>query len=135
MLVVEGEKCALAGAGALPPYAVIAWPGGSKGIKRVDWSPLLGRDVVLWPDADDAGRQAMLGYEDYSGRLHEGVAQLAWRAGARSLRLVDPDGQPKGWDIADALQLDGWTPRQLAAWAASRVVDLEVEFDPQRRAA
>lgn len=135
VLVVEGEKCRAAGADALPQYAVVTWPGGSKGIKRVNWAPLAGRDVVLWPDADDAGRGAMLGYEDGSGRLHEGVAQLAWRAGARSLRMVDPEGQPRGWDIADALQVDGWTPRQLAVWAGTRVVEVEVQVDPQRRAA
>jgi hypothetical protein len=66
--------------------------------------------------------------------LFDGVAQLAWRAGARSLRIVDPEGQPRGWDIADALQHDGWTPRQLAAWARSRVVEIEIDHDPRRRA-
>lgn len=54
------------------------------------------------------------------------MAQYAWHAGANSLRYVDTTGQPKGWDIADALALDGWTPRQLAAWAALRVRDVEV---------
>ena len=128
VLVVEGEKCRDAGARALPMYAVITWPGGSKGLKYADWSPIAGRDVVLWPDADDGGRKAMLGYEDYTGLHHPGVAQLAWRASARSLRFVDVDGQPKGWDIADALDpdLDGWTAKQLATWAAFRVKDVEV---------
>lgn len=135
VLVVEGEKCRAAGADALRPYAVVTWPGGSKGVRHVDWLPLAGRDIVLWPDADPAGREAMLGREDASGRLFDGVAQLAWRAGARSLRLVDPEGQPRGWDIADALQLDGWTPRQLAAWAGTRVVELDVHLDARRRAA
>jgi hypothetical protein len=135
VLIPEGEKCARAGADALPPYAVISWPGGSKGLRYVDFNPLAGRDVVLWPDADEAGRQAMLGYEDYSGRLHDGIAQLAWRAGCASLRFVDPTGQPKGWDLADALMLDGWSPRQLAAWARDRVCDIEIQADPRRRVA
>lgn len=133
VLVVEGEKCRAAGADALSPYAVVSWPGGSKGIGYSDWSPLSGRDAVLWPDADQAGRDAMLGWMDRGGQLHRGVAQHAHRAGARSLRMVDPDGMPKGWDIFDALHGDEpWSPRQLAAWASTRVREIEVAFDPQR---
>lgn len=134
VLIVEGEKCRAAGAGAWPGYAVVSWPGGSKGIGYVDWRPLRGRDVVLWPDADTAGREAMLGWLDHSGLLHRGVAQHAHAVGARSLRMVDTDGMPKGWDIADALdpEGDGWSPRQLAAWAATRVVDLDITIDPRR---
>lgn len=125
VLLVEGEKCRAAGAGALPMYVVVAWPGGSNGIPYVDWSPLAGRDVVLWPDADAPGRAAMLGHTDYTGRFHPGIAQFLHRVGVRSMRYVDTDGQPEGWDIADALD-DGWTPRQLAVWAAQRVVDVEI---------
>lgn len=134
VLVVEGEKCRAAGASALPQYAVVSWPSGSKGIGYVDWAPLSGRHVVMWPDADVPGREAMLGYVDHAGVLHRGIAQLAHRAGAASLRFIDTDGQPKGWDIADALDPagDGWTARQLAAWAAVRVCDIEVEIESGR---
>jgi len=109
-------------------YVAISWPGGGKGIRYVDWSPLKGRDCVLWPDADLPGRQAMLGHTDRTGRFHAGVAQYLHRAGVRSIRFVDPTGQPEGWDIADALdpERDGWTPRQLATWAAHRVADIDV---------
>lgn len=126
VLLVEGEKCRAAGAGALPQYAVASWPGGSNGIGKVDWSPLEGRDVVLWPDADPAGDKAALGWRNDGGMYVPGIAQLATRAGARSIRLIETHGRPKGWDIADALQRDGWSPRQLAAWAAGRVVDVTV---------
>lgn len=126
VLVVEGEKCRAAGAGAFRGYAVVTWPGGSNGIEKVDWSPLHLRDVVLWPDADDAGIKAMLGAANDAGPLKPGVAQLAHRAGARSIRMVDVAGQPRGWDIADALQVDGLTPAQLAGWAADRVVNINV---------
>ncbi len=137
VLMVEGEKCREAGASALPPYATLSWPGGSKGLAYVDFAPLLNRDLVLWPDADLAGVQAMLGYQDRHGLWHDGIAQRAWRAGARSIRLIDVDGQPKGWDIADALDPlgDAWTTAQLCAWAANRVHPVEVTFDPKARAA
>lgn len=125
VLLLEGEKCAAAGAGALPMYAVMAWPGGTQGIPYVDWSPLAGRDVVLWPDADRVGREAMVGWRNLAGDYRPGIAQLLARAGVRSIRLIDTTGQPKGWDIADALT-EGWSPRQVAAWAAERVVRVQV---------
>lgn len=123
VLLVEGEKCRAAGAGALPMYAVLAWPGGSKAIPYVDWSPLADRDVVLWPDADRPGREAMLGHVNYAGLQKPGVAHLLHGVGVRSMRVIDTAGQPDGWDIADALA-DDWTPRQIATWAAHRVADL-----------
>lgn len=52
VLVVEGEKCADAAAAALPDLAVVSWPGGGKAVKKADFSPLYGRKVILWPDAD-----------------------------------------------------------------------------------
>lgn len=125
VLLPEGEKCCAAGAAALPMYVAVSWPGGGKGVPYVDWSPLSGRDVVLWPDADKPGHDAMLGHTDYSGRFHPGVAQFLHRAGVRSIRFVDAAGQPDGWDIADAVA-DGWTPKQIAVWAASRVADVDV---------
>lgn len=134
VLIVEGEKCRAAGAGALPGYAVICWPGGTKGIRFVDWSPLAGRTIVLWPDADQVGRDAMLGYEKSSGMIVRGVAQYANAAGCLSIRMVDPVDQPKGWDLADSLA-EGWTAKQIGAWAARRVVDIDVLVDGTRRAA
>ncbi len=125
VLLVEGEKCRAAGAGALPMYVVAAWPGGSKGLAQVDWLPLAGRDVVMWPDADRPGREAMLGHVNLAGDVTMGAAQHLNRVGVRSMRYVDPEGQPKGWDIADALA-DGWTARQIATWAAHRVAELTV---------
>lgn len=126
VLISEGEKCRAAGAGAWAGYAALTWAGGGNAVAKSDWSPLAGRDVVLWPDADPAGRKAMLGWHNDAGNYVPGVAQLCARAGARSIRLIDVSGQREGWDIADALQLDGWTPRQLGAWAANRVVELNV---------
>lgn len=131
VLLVEGEKCREAGAGAFAGYAVLSWPGGSKGVKYADWSPLAGREVVLWPDADDAGREAMLGKVDGSGAVHRGVAQILAAVGVRGLRLIDTAGQPRGWDIADALA-EGWTPKQLGTWAAHRAMDIDVRVDNDR---
>ena len=126
VLIVEGEKCRAAGAGAWPQYAVVAWPGGTNGIGKVDWTPLAGRDVVLWPDADEVGLKAMCGRRNDAGDFWPGVAHFVARVGARSIRMIDTDGRPRGWDVADAFDKDGWTPQQAAAWAASRRIDINV---------
>lgn len=126
VLLPEGEKCRAAGARALAMYAVASWPGGGNAIRYVDWSPLAGRDVVLWPDADPPGMATMVGKLDVRGNLaKEGIVHLLHKVGVRSMRLVDPHGMPKGWDIADAVA-EGWTPRQIATWAAQRVHDVEL---------
>lgn len=126
VLIVEGEKCRAAGASAWPQYAVVAWPGGTNGISKVDWTPLSGRDVVLWPDADEVGITAMCGWRNDAGDFKPGVAHFLSRVGARSIRMIDTEGRPKGWDIADAFEKDAWTPQQAAAWAAARRVDINV---------
>ena len=51
VIVVEGEKCRDA-LSAATGRTVISWPGGVQGVKHADWSPLAGRSVVMWPDAD-----------------------------------------------------------------------------------
>jgi putative DNA primase/helicase len=98
VLIVEGEKTADAAAVLFPQGVAITWPSGCKAESKADWSPIAGRNVTLWPDADDAGRDAM--------------AKLAPRlleAGARQVRIVTPPSDaPSGWDLADA----DWTPEQ-----------------------
>lgn len=54
VIVVEGEKCADALA-ASTGRVVVSWAGGTQGVKHTDWSPLAGRNVVMWPDADAPG--------------------------------------------------------------------------------
>lgn len=54
VIVVEGEKCRDALVKATG-RTVVSWPGGTQGVKHCDWSPLTGRNVVIWPDADGPG--------------------------------------------------------------------------------
>lgn len=54
VIVVEGEKCRDAMAAA-SKRCVVSWSGGTQGVKHTDWSPLAGRPVVIWPDADSPG--------------------------------------------------------------------------------
>lgn len=58
ILIVEGEKTAEAAEKLLTGFVVVSWPQGSSGVHRADWSGLDEREVVIWPDADNAGRKA-----------------------------------------------------------------------------
>ena len=59
VVVMEGEKTADAAAPLLSDQVVVSWCNGSRALHTADWKPLAGRQVILWPDADAAGRQAM----------------------------------------------------------------------------
>lgn len=127
VIIVEGEKCRAVAARALPELVALAWPGGAQGLRRVDFSPLYRRHVLLWPDADEAGRRAMLGFVDYTGLCREGVAQYAHAAGALAIQFIDPGARRAGWDIADAVDVDGWSGSQLRAWMDSRLIDVDIK--------
>ena len=59
VLVVEGEKAADAAHELLPNYSIVTWPGGTKAVSKALWEPLRGHAVLLWPDADEPGVEAM----------------------------------------------------------------------------
>ena len=93
VLIVEGEKAASAAAERFPSHICMTWPGGTGAAEKVDWTPLRGRSVTIWPDADAPGKKAATA-----------VAKLLCSAGARSVAVVElPLGVPKGWDLADGV--------------------------------
>ena len=113
VLLVEGEKCADAGAYNLPDVAVLSWPGGCKAIKKVDFSELAGRRVYLWPDRDEPGFLGMFG-------IYELIREIA--AEVRFVRT--PPGKPKGWDIADAVA-ENWGDLELSLHIKQHAADPE----------
>ncbi len=92
VLIVEGEKAADAAQSLVTDtYIVVSWQGGSKAVRRTDWSCMKGRDVTLWPDADEPGERAM-----------RELAEVLIAAGADAVRKVAlPDDLEAGWDLAD----------------------------------
>lgn len=88
VVIVEGEKCADALIDVLTAYDVISWAGGAQAVKFADWSLLEGRDVVIWPDNDEAGQKAA---ESILG--HVKCARI----------LPIPNGAPAKWDAADGI--------------------------------
>lgn len=111
VLVVEGEKTADAAQLLFPAFAVVTWPGGSKATAKVDWTPLLSRDVVVFPDADGPGRKAA-----------EDVRRRASAAGAATIAVVDvPSFVADGWDLADDWQPGFGLAEAMAAIEAARI--------------
>lgn len=93
---VEGEKCAddlnalghtatchLGGAGMLSVRSAPSY----------DFSPLQGKQVILWPDNDSAGI-----------KVAKLIQDLATKAGATSVTMLTPPrGKPDKWDASDAI--------------------------------
>ena len=54
--------------------------------------------MILWPDADGPGREAMARLADELDRI-----------GAAEVLVIDPEeDRPSGWDVADAIAEEGW---------------------------
>lgn len=96
ILIVEGEKTADKAQELLPEYQVISWLGGSKAAGAVNWQALENRDVVIWPDNDQAGFSA-------AHTIRQRLQDIA-----KSCMIVDPKaiGVEEKWDLADAKEQD-----------------------------
>ena len=114
VLIVEGEKCADA-AEILTQgtYVVTTWPNGAKACSKAQWEFLRNRNILIWPDNDAVGKQA--------GEL---IARKLLHI-CREVKTLNVEGQPDGWDAADALA-GGWTWDGFREWAKPRAVKLEI---------
>ena len=96
VVLVEGEKCAQTLI-ELGVCATTAMHGANAPVDKTDWSPLKGKRVLIWPDRDKPGWI-------YADQASQSVMQ----AGAASCAILQPpDGEPDGWDAADAVR-DGF---------------------------
>ena len=135
VVLVEGEKCALAGHQLLGhEFDFVTWPGGSNAWAKADWRWLQGRVVYLWPDCD-AKRQPLTkaereeGFDPLSKPLKPETLQPGMKAmvAIGSLLAADqactvllcpmpkPGAVSDGWDLADAIAA-GWGPEEVRAF-------------------
>lgn len=91
VLVVEGEKTCVA-ARKVAPHDVVTWFGGTKNVKRADWSPVYGKNIIIWPDNDGPGWTAA---EDLKKILAEHCP---------SVRMVDTSKFAAKYDAYDFLE-------------------------------
>ncbi|MCK4819579.1 hypothetical protein KA005_27675, partial [bacterium] len=79
-------------------YVCIGFYGGAGNLDKTDTSPLLGREGYFWTDADTTGRKVIKSLEGLK----------------LDLKLIRPPLRvKKGWDIANAIQEDGWDREQI----------------------
>lgn len=108
VLVTEGEKACDAATRLLSAFAAVTNPNGAKSADKADWSPLRGRVVTIWPDADAAGLA-----------FAKSATKAILAAGAASVATIaPPQGVTVGWDAADALAA-GWDEKRAAELVAS----------------
>ena len=55
VLIVEGEKATDAAIELFPDYVPVTWQAGTGNVSSADWSPLQGREIVIFADADVPG--------------------------------------------------------------------------------
>lgn len=122
IVVVEGEKDADAGASIFPASVITTSSGGSQAASKTDWTPLAGRRVLVWPDADDPGAK-------YGKRVAEILTAQGCEVlvvDAMALASMVPDGgkrEPvKGWGAADAAEdwKDNISALRKAAFACAK---------------
>ena len=102
ILIVEGEKTAEAAKKIFPGLTVLSWVGGAGSVHLTEWSVLMRREVILWPDNDKPGLKCMAK-----------LKSILDAAGVDLVRVVQlPAGTPKGWDLADDLP-EGWNMAYL----------------------
>lgn len=110
VLIVEGEKAALAAEKFINIYTVVTWSSGANSIKNTDFTPLTNRSVLLWPDADEPGIKAM------------SILASILKPICQQVKVINTD-QANGWDAADALS-EGFNQSKFLSWAKPLVIDL-----------
>ena len=92
VILVEGEKCAQALID-IDLCATTAMQGANAPVEKTNWSPLAGKNVLIWPDHDKPGWE-------YAQLASQAILQV----GAVScVILVPSNDKPAGWDAADAI--------------------------------
>lgn len=115
VLVVEGEKTADAARSLLPDLVVVTWPMGSKAVAKANWTPLDGRDVTIWADADEAGKAAT-----------ESILKIL-----PSAKVVDVSTLPDAWDLAEDFP-EGWDLKRAKQAIADAKAPLTIEEPKQK---
>ena len=135
VVLVEGEKCAMAGHQLLGhEFDFVSWPGGGNAWEKAAWGWLGGRTVYLWPDCDSKRAkltkdERVAGIDPATKPLLAESIQPGMKAMVKigSLLAADhgcsvflcpipkPGNVDDGWDIADAIA-SGWGADEVRAF-------------------
>jgi len=100
VIIAEGEKTVLEAVKRFPDYDCVTWSGGSKAVSLTTFEALKNKKIILFPDNDKAGLEAM----------HEVAKTLIENDITEDVHIVElPKSLPEGWDLADHINLSGVT--------------------------
>ena len=124
VLIVEGEKAAIAATKIFPEHTVISWMGGSASASKANWKELAGREVTVWPDNDAAGEKA-------AKTIITEINKVNGFRGAASIVDTHALNLPEKWDLADELPAH-LTRKDLAvAISNAKVPENENQLDKE----
>lgn len=155
VVLVEGEKCALAGHQLLGhEFDFVSWPGGSNAWAKANWGWLMGRTVYLWPDAD--AKRARLTPDERKAGVDPATKPLLAESRQPGMKAMVAIGSlleadqactvfmcpvPKpenvvsdGWDLADAIG-QGWTAEDVRGFIRGAHVFVPPDDAARARAA
>lgn len=106
IVLVGGPKDADTGRRILDPelYVATTWHGGEGSFRNELAETLRGADVLICLDNDEAGRKG----SEKAARMLRGIA--------RSVRIAEPLGEPRGYDVSDFvndLERAGKSPEEI----------------------
>jgi len=148
VLVVEGEKCADVAHLLFPELAVVTWCGGTNAEHKADWSPLVDRKVIVWPDADSKREKLSKdekerGIDPLSKPFLDEFKQPGMKAAVKIaerlhgqgckvwlVKIPQPGTLPDGWDVADmcaAGEIGQFNEETSLGWLRDNVVLWEPE--------
>ena len=87
VIVVEGEKAADAARKLFTSADVVTWIGGAANVESNPWNLIAGREIILWPDNDAAGIEAM--------------NKLSTILDSTRISIIDVSSLPAKADLAD----------------------------------
>ena len=134
IFVVEGEKNRddLQRIVGFEGKFVVISSGNLKKVKHIDWSPLIGRKMVLWPDADS---------HIYEKGLRKGqVMEMTEQPGVAVMlyisKLIDGEfwmvipakDKVNGWDVSDAIRKEKWDRKKIFDYMRSQTVKVNEYF-------
>ena len=123
IILVEGEKACHSLRAICKDKKIIpmTWPGGTNGIDYVDFNPIKGRKVLLWPDNDEPGIKCMqaLYYKLKALNIDNPV----------DVKIINVSDRPDKWDAADALE-GGMEFPEFKDWAKKN--SYEPNIEPKR---
>lgn len=118
VIITEGCKAADACQKIVGNRAiVVTWSGGAPSPMKTDFSPLFGRKVIIWPDADAPGIDAAYKIK-YVLAPH-----------CKNLAMINTDGLPEKFDAAD---FDGcWDElKEFVSKRAKKTEYVEIGLNP-----